>query len=145
MRIALLILCAFGSLSAQAVDVNPQRAKFHYQMHCEGCHTPDGTGAMSVPRMKDQVGLFLETEAGRDYLVKVPGSATSALDDEELAEVLNWILVEMGGASVAANFEPYTAREVGDLRDQPLNEVERYRIQLLLEIADQRSGQANRP
>ena len=143
MRLLLAIIFAASALPVQAMDVNPQRAKFHYQMHCEGCHTPDGTGAMAVPRMKDQVGLFLETKAGRDYLVKVPGSATSALDDEELAEVLNWILVEMGGASVAADFEPYSAREVGDLREQPLNEVERYRTQLLLEIADQRSRQAN--
>jgi hypothetical protein len=93
--------------------------------------------------MKDQVGMFLETQAGRDYLVRVPGSAISALDNEQLAEVLNWILVEMGGDSVAADFEPYTANEVGELRVEPLNEVERYRSQLLLEIADQRSRQAN--
>ena len=126
-----------------AADINQQRAKFHYQMHCEGCHTPDGTGAMSVPRMKDQVGMFLETRSGRDYLVQVPGSATSALENEELAEVLNWILVEMGGDSVAPDFTPYTADEVGQLRGKPLNEVERYRAQLLAEIADQRSRQAN--
>ena len=143
MRLLLTLVVVFSSWSVQALDINTQRAKFHYQMHCEGCHTPDGTGAMSVPRMKDQVGLFLETDAGRNYLVKVPGSATSALDNEELAEVLNWILVEMGGASVAANFQPYTASEVGDLRVTPLNEVERYRAQLLLEISEQRSRQAN--
>ena len=143
MRVLLAIMIALGPLSGQAADINPQRARFHYQMHCEGCHTPDGTGAMSVPRMKDQVGMFLETQAGRDYLVRVPGSAISALDNEQLAEVLNWILVEMGGDSVAADFEPYTANEVGELRVEPLNEVERYRSQLLLEIADQRSRQAN--
>ena len=143
MRILLVIVIALGPLAGVAAEINPQRARFHYQMHCEGCHTPDGTGAMSVPRMKDQVGLFLETQSGRDYLVRVPGAAISALNDEQLAEVLNWILVEMGGDSVATDFEPYTANEVGDLRVEPLNEVERYRSQLLLEIAEQRSRQAD--
>lgn len=143
MRALLAIAVLLCPLVGQAAEINPQRAKFHYQMHCEGCHTPDGTGAMSVPRMKDQVGLFLETQSGRDYLVRVPGSATSALENEELAEVLNWILVEMGGASVAPDFQPYTADEVAELRTYPLNEVERYRAQLLTEIAEHRSRQAN--
>ena len=118
-----------------AQEVNPQRAHFNYQMFCQGCHTPDGAGASAVPRMKDFVGIFLSTQAGREYLVRVPGSATSALDDAKLAEVLNWIILEFAGDSVSGRFEPYSAPEVAQLRQNPLNEVEQYRAQLLAEIA----------
>ena len=67
--------------TAGAVEINEQRAQFNYQMFCQGCHTPDGAGAVTVPRMKDHVGYFLEIPEGREYLVRVPGSATSALND----------------------------------------------------------------
>ncbi len=128
-----LFLCLASA--ALADNMNRQRAHFNYQMFCQGCHTPDGVGANTVPRMKDQVGYFLETRAGREYLVRVPGSATSALDDEQLAEVLNWIIQQFAGDSADESYERYTSLEVGQLRRQPLNEVEQYRTQLLVEIA----------
>ncbi|MEX2489438.1 MAG: hypothetical protein WD356_07935, partial [Pseudomonadales bacterium] len=77
--------------------VDERQVLFDYQMHCQGCHTPDGTGAGSVPRMKGEIGVFLDSQEGREFLVRVPGSATSALDDERLAAVLNWIITEFGG------------------------------------------------
>ena len=85
--------------------------------------------------MKGHVGYFLQTPRGREYLVRVPGSATSALDNDELAEVLNWILVEFAGDSLAPDYRAYTPEEVARARSEPLNEVEAYRMQLLVEIA----------
>ena len=117
-----------------AGDINRARAHYNYQMFCQGCHTPDGSGFKSVPQMKDHVGHFLTTPAGREYLVRVPGSATSALDNEELAEVLNWILLEFAGDSLDKAYRPYSAAEVARLRQNPLNEVEHYRAQLLADI-----------
>jgi hypothetical protein len=134
-------LLSLLSLSAFAAEINDQRAHFNYQMFCQGCHTPDGAGAVTVPRMKDQVGHFLETEKGREYLVRVPGSATSALSNDELAEVLNWILREFAGDSLAEDYRAYTAEEVGRMRQVPLNEVEAYRAQLLVEIARAKTEQ----
>lgn len=132
--VAALLLTLTGALPA-AADINPQRALFNYQMSCQGCHAPDGSGANAVPRMRDQVGFFLATQAGREYLVRVPGSAVSALGDADLAEVLNWIVQEFAGDSVVDPFEPYTPQEVGTLRQYPLNEVVNYRAQLLVDIA----------
>ena len=86
-------------------------------------------------RMRDHVGRFLNTTAGREYLVRVPGSAVSALSDADLAEVLNWIVLEFARDSVTQPFQPYTAEEVGSLRQNPLYEVEQYRTELLVEIA----------
>ena len=84
----------------------------------------------------------LETRAGREYLVRVPGSATSALTDRQLAEVLNWIIIEFAGDSADPDFAPYNADEVRALRKTPLNEVEYYRVQVLTEIATNRVKQA---
>ena len=135
MKTIVTALCLCLASGALAEDLNGRRAHYNYQMFCQGCHTPDGVGANTVPRLKDQVGYFLETRRGREYLVRVPGSATSALDDEQLAEVLNWIVQEFAGDSADESYERYTPREVARLRQQPLNEVEQYRTQLLVEIA----------
>ena len=136
-----ILLWSLLAATASAAEINDQRARFNYQMFCQGCHTPDGIGAMSVPRMKDQVGVFLETPRGREYLVRVPGSATSALNNDELAEVLNWILVEFAGDSLSPGYRAYTSREVGRMRLEPLNEVAEYRTQLLVEIARAKTEQ----
>jgi len=118
-----------------AGEINDARAKFNYQMLCQGCHTPDGAGFKDVPKIKDFIGHFLTTPKGRDYLVRVPGSANSALNDEELAEVLNWMIVEMGGASVPDNMEMYTTKEVAELRQHSLFEVVEYRKALVAELS----------
>ena len=134
-------LCLCLASGALAENINWQRAHFNYQMSCQGCHAPDGAGAGAVPRMKDQVGQFLNSRQGREYLVRVPGSATSALDDEQLAEVLNWIIQEFAGDSAKVDYQRYTPLEVANLRQEPLNEVEQYRAQLLVDIARAQSGE----
>jgi len=127
-----------------AADSSWEKAHFNYQMFCQGCHTPDGSGAKSVPRLKGHVGTFMQTSEGRQYLVRVPGSATSALDNSELAAVLNWIIAEFSGDSLEAANPPYTAEEVGLLRRNPLNEVVLYRQQLLTDIASRANTEETR-
>ncbi|MEQ8514549.1 MAG: cytochrome c, class I [Chromatocurvus sp.] len=127
-----VLLAACLSVVAQGnAAENAQRVRYDYQMHCQGCHTPDGTGAGHVPGMKNFVGTFLGSQAGREYLVRVPGSATSALGDARLAAVLNWVIDSFAGPSRPDDFRPYTADEVGALRRKPLNEVEAYRARIL--------------
>ena len=124
-------LCAAAPAHRAGASDSAQRVVYEYQMHCQGCHTPDGVGAGNVPRMKDFVGTFLRTQVGREYLVRVPGSATSALADARLAAVLNWIIDTFAGDSRPEDFRRYTAKEVGVLRQSPLNEVEAYRARVL--------------
>jgi hypothetical protein len=138
MRKAIWGLFIFSSFQTVASDdpknINYDRAKFNYQMLCQGCHTPDGMGGKSIPKVKDFIGYFLQTEMSRDYLVRVPGSANSALNDKQLAEVLNWMILEFGGESVPENMQYYTADEVAKLRQEPLFEVVEYRNMLLKEL-----------
>ena len=115
--------------------VNDQRARIDYMLNCQGCHLPDGDGAGDVPRMKGFVGNFLKVPGGREFLVQVPGSANAALDDERLAELLNWMLLEISGDELPADFQPYTAEEVAQYRAVPLRDVLQTRAELILKIA----------
>ena len=135
----LIVSTAILSLSSfSAEEINYARAKFNYQMFCQGCHTPDGTGGNNTPKIKGHIGHFLSTQQGREYLVRVPGSANSTLDNPQLAELLNWIVLELGGESTPVAMKHYTASEVEELRKEPLFEVTEYRKQLVSELSIKR-------
>jgi|MEHZ01.1.fsa_nt_MEHZ010283997.1_3 hypothetical protein len=115
-------------------NVNEPRAKFNYQMLCQGCHTAEGFGNTGVPQLKGFVGYFLNSQLGREYLIRIPGSANATLDDEQLAEVINWTIIKFGEASIPKNWRYYNAEEVAKYRQNPLMEVLEYRKHLILQI-----------
>ncbi len=84
--------------------------------------------------MNGFVGNFLHVPGGREFLVRVPGSANAALDDASLAELLNWILITMSPTELPSSWMPFTAGEVRELRSAPLREVEKVRAQLVRSI-----------
>ena len=112
----------------------------NYQLQCAGCHLSKGEGAPAndIPRMAGFVGAFLQVEGGREFLVRVPGVAQSALSDQQLAELLNWILREegMAGESMPENTKPYTAAEVAKVRDQSLKNLPETRAKLILRMRE---------
>jgi len=122
-----------------AEEINYPRAKYNYQMFCQGCHTQDGSGGKDVPEVKNFIGNFLTFQEGREYLVRVPGSSNSSLNNPKLAEVLNWMVLELGGKSVPINMKLYTAKEVAELRKNPLFEVFNYRMQLIAKMNPKQS------
>jgi cytochrome c553 len=141
-RLALGVSVALQSLTIGSVVAAPQtainedRARYHYQMFCQGCHTPDGSGVNAVPPLKGMMGVFLRSQRGREFMVQVPGSATSKLDDTQLAEVLNWCIENFSASSlINGDYLPYTAEEVGRLRQSPLQEIDNTRAEVLAEIA----------
>jgi len=96
----------------------------NYLVNCGGCHGENGvSNSKLVPDLRDQVGFFLTTSEGRDYLVRLPNVAFSMLSDQDLTDVLNFMVFRIGSASVPAHTTPYTVAEVARLRKQPLNEV----------------------
>jgi hypothetical protein len=128
-------LLALGTVWAMAGPSRAEIASINYMLECQGCHLADGTGsAGAVPPLRDVVGRFLGVPGGREYLIRVPGSAQSALSDDELAEVLNWIIRRFGPDDVAADFEPFTVGEVSRHRMHPLLDVEAVRGDLLRRI-----------
>ncbi|ABP64681.1 hypothetical protein Saro_3822 (plasmid) [Novosphingobium aromaticivorans DSM 12444] len=113
------------------------RVEVDYALHCQGCHLADGRGmAGKVPDLRMSLGRFLEVPGGRAYLVQVPGVATSRLDDEGTARLLNWLIARMGPPATCRP-APYTTAEVTMLRANWLRKARPLRESLLRQIAAQ--------
>ena len=125
MFVGVLALAAAAPVSAG----NPQ---LNYMLQCQGCHRADGSGSPgAVPSLSGSMGRFLTVPGGREYLVRVPGSAQSPLGDDDLARVLNWMIRTFGPPAIAADFEPFRADEVARVRVYPHIQVDSARRALI--------------
>jgi cytochrome c553 len=112
---------AASSPSAPDGVTNVQLAWQNWVLNCQGCHRLDGSGSDgTAPSLAGTVAKFLWVPGGREYLVRVPGVATSPLPDAELAEVVNWMLWRFDREHLPSNFRPFTAAEMSPLREHPL-------------------------
>lgn len=111
--------------------------QFDYMMNCQGCHLPNGEGfpKRQVPKVTGHLGKFLHVEGGREFLIRVPGSAQSDLDDARLTAVINWMLTTFSPNELPADFKPYDVEEVKTLRSEPLIDVKGVRAALISKIA----------
>jgi mono/diheme cytochrome c family protein len=124
------------TLLLAAVSARAETPQIDYLLQCQGCHRADGGDTPgSVPPLRDFVGRFLTVSGGREYLIRVPGSAQSPLDDAELAALLNWLIERFGPPEVAVSFTPFTAEEVTRVRTPPLTDVQSVRNDLVRRMA----------
>lgn len=131
---AFLVVALLGAAGAAGAD--DRRAAVNYMLHCQGCHLPGAAGVEGkVPAMKDFVGWFLHSEEGREFVIRVPGVSQSALDDNELAELVNWILLTNSKQQLPDDFRPFSAAEVGRLRSAPEPDPQKTRVRILARIA----------
>lgn len=112
-------------------------AKKNYRLYCMGCHQADGRGAPAhgIPSMWNEVGHFLRLPAGRAYLSQVPGTLNTPLNDAETADLLNWVMREIGRDSVPASFQPYTAADVQHYRATIPEDIPALRARLVEQLA----------
>lgn len=128
---AALVAAAFLS----AAHASPEQ---DYILYCMGCHGDQAQGvAGKVPPLAGSVALFMRTAEGRNYVLRVPGAANSALADAQLAAVLNWLAQRFpppadAGAPPGA---PFTAAEVSELRRAPLADVKERRREVVRSLA----------
>jgi len=126
--LALLLAGAIESAGAASPEAN-------YMIHCMGCHLSAGEGfPPAVPDARGEIGMMLKVEGGREYLVQVPGAAHAPLTDQELAEVVNYMLLNFSKETLPKDFEPLTGEEVARYRKVALIEVEEARAELLARI-----------
>ncbi len=134
-RALLAMLVTVTAVTAlAATEVDAKRARVNYMLNCQGCHLADGRGIGDIPEMKNFVGNFLRVPGGREYLVRVPGSANAPLNDALLAELLNWMLMEMSANELPTDWQPYTAAEVASYRATTLTDVDKIRAVLIKRI-----------
>jgi mono/diheme cytochrome c family protein len=108
-----------------------------YALNCMGCHGSAAQGVPGkVPPLANSLRRFLRSDAGRNYILRVPGAANSALSDEQLAGVLNWLVDKFNQDGAASpHTAPITSAEVSRLRHQPLPSVLATRSAVVSELA----------
>ncbi len=135
LRLVSLLLLLLGSCAT--TSANEILARQNYILNCQGCHLPDGSGSEgNVPKMNDFVGYFLHVPGGREFIVQVPGAAGAPIPDQELADVMNWILLNFSKNELPDPFVPYSAEEIGKLRKEPLIDVHQRREDLITRMKD---------
>lgn len=129
---------AQGSPTAMTGVANPDQAHIDYILKCQGCHQPEGGGDIAhTPPLQGEVARFLHVPGGREFLARVPGVASVDLSDARLAQLLNWTLQRFDRSNMPADFEPYSAAEISQLRRQPLRlEREATRASLLAAMGE---------
>ena len=131
---AILLGALWVAPAAQAVN----GAQRNYMMQCMGCHLDDGSGmpARGIPRMKGVLGHFLRLPEGRALIVQVPGVMNTPLDDRQVADLMNWLLAGMAGASRPMDAPPYTAAEVKALRASRPADVPKVRAEVVQRLRE---------
>ena len=123
--VAALSVAALASASAAASPAQD------YMLYCMGCHGEQARGVPGkVPPLAGALALYMRTEAGRNYVLRVPGAANSALSDAQLAAVLNW-LAQTYPAPGEVRAAAFTAEEVARTRHTPLANVQATRQELV--------------
>jgi hypothetical protein len=126
---------AMHSSAAQSVELTPL-VQANYMLNCMGCHLADGSGATGkVPSVRESMVALSSSDAGRRYLVQVPGSSQSPLSDLELAQVLSWMVRNLSAQTVPRDFTDFTAAEVAAYRRFPLLNVRDTRARLLEQVS----------
>ena len=129
--LACVIATAFVCAAAQASPAQD------YMLHCMGCHGTSAQGIPGkVPGLANTLSRFMLSAAGRDYVLRVPGAANSALSDEQLAAVLNWLAATFDGGTAHNRPAPFTAAEVARVRHKPLVSVAAARSAVVRDLPD---------
>jgi hypothetical protein len=101
-----------------------------------GCHGAEAQGVPGkVPPLANALSRFMRTAEGRNYVLRVPGAANSALSDGQLAAVLNWLAVTFDASPAASNLAPFTSEEVSRVRPTPLISVLAARSAVVRDLA----------
>jgi mono/diheme cytochrome c family protein len=116
------------------VSASAQSASNLYLLNCWGCHGSHGEGIKGTAPPLVGLGDFLKASGGRAYIIEVPGVSLSALNDAQIATVMNWVLENMSKNNLPRDFSPYTADEVHRYRAIRLAELSKTRRALLEQL-----------
>jgi cytochrome c553 len=125
---ALSAVSALALVLAGAADAGPGQ---DYMLYCMGCHGAEARGVPGkIPPLAGSLARFMRTSEGRDYVLRVPGAANSALSDAQLAAVLNWLAMRYPAAGEPSP-APFTVEEVTRARRTPLASVQERRREVI--------------
>lgn len=107
-----------------------------YMLYCMGCHGAEAQGVPGkVPPLAHALGDYMRTPEGRNYVLRVPGAASSVLSDAQLAAVLNWLAMRFSAAQLSGDVSWFTPEEVAQVRHTPLADVLATRREIVRSLA----------
>lgn len=132
-RLAALAAFGAGFLAAGGAFSGELGAKANYLLRCSGCHGTTGAGTVEggIPPFPGFVGPLVADDAGRTYVMHVPGVVGSSLSDAEIAAVLNYIVDAWSDGRPA----PFTTAEVVRRRAEPMPDLIAYRRAIVARLA----------
>jgi len=138
LTIAIGVLVVAAMSCAQAAQ--PMTAgQQNYMLQCQGCHKANGEGfGESVPDLRSVGRQLLAVPAGRQFYVSVPGSANAPLSDQQLAEVLNFIIADILGDEDGRDdsLTRFTEEEITSYRSIRIADVQRLREDLVKSVTE---------
>ena len=134
--IATAILAWAGAARAQQSPSNL------YLLNCWGCHGSRGEGIKGTAPPLIALGDFLKAKGGRSYIIQVPGVSQSALNDAQVAAVMNWVLASMSKGHMPDGFSPYAADEVHRYRATRLDDLFKTRKEIIDKLIAMKVRQA---
>jgi cytochrome c553 len=107
-----------------------------YMLYCMGCHGAEAQGVPGkIPPLAHALGRYMRTPGGRNYVLRVPGAANSALSDAQLTAVLNWLAQQFNSEDLTADVALFSVSEVGAVRHTPLASVLAARREVVRNLA----------
>lgn len=129
------VLAAAALIVAALARIASASPAEDYTLYCMGCHGPQAQGVPGkVPPLAGSLALFMRSPEGRNYVLRVPGAANSALSDPELTAVLNW-LAESFPAADQPRPAPFSVEELARVRRTPLANVQAVRREVVQGLA----------
>jgi len=119
-----LAAMAVAAIGARRADVraappamamqDPALARANYLEQCAGCHGVEGsTAPAELPELRGRVGWFMCTPESRAYLLRLPNVAQSRItDNDDLADMMNFVVFVLGEGSAPPGTKPFTGEEV---------------------------------
>jgi mono/diheme cytochrome c family protein len=117
-----------------------------FTTHCAICHQANGQGIPAMyPPLANSAGVFAHSNDGRAYLahvvsfglagpIEVDGTAYNGfmqswdaqLSDDDIAQVLNYVLGNFNSKLLSGGFKPFTAEEIKRDRARTMTSGEVY-------------------
>ncbi len=130
--VLLLALMLVSGLASEAARCAQMPSAVQYALHCSGCHGLQATASQRTAIADlNEAWRYAATAAGRNYLISVPGVATSGLSDDGAAARLNRVISIFGQDEAVASFTRFTAVEVAAGRRHIASDALHQRLRLM--------------
>lgn len=112
-------------------------AKSLYALKCSGCHRMDGMGApeAGIPPFPGFIAPLARNQDGRVYIAHVPGIMGSRLSNDQLADVLNYVIDEWSEDTSSTPPARFTAEELTELREVRLTNIVEFRRNVVAQLS----------